>query len=310
MNFLVTGGAGFITATFHSHSGPVLPPAPRPISLLHFTLSLLLLSSAGLLAQSAGKTPANLVYFQKGDVPVIITAPHGGTNAINNVITRPNGVLLRDDGTYELALLVNEELTKLLKGRKPYVVAARFHRKYIDANRAAEEAYESPAAKAIYEDYHQHIRDSVAETRRRFGGEGLLVDLHGQARDAASIFRGTANGLTVMRLIQMQGEAAFTGTNSLLGRLALAGYQIVPPNTPPGKPPEDRSYNGGFTVRTYGSHREDGLDAIQLELGSKLRRADRKRFAADLAGAIVAFQENHLKTQPEKAEHVKPRPVR
>lgn len=261
-----------------------------PLKTLTLLFSLFLFAASSLFAQAA----TNLVYFQAGDVPIIITEPHGGTNIIKGATVRTNGTVLRDDGTYELTLLVNEELTKLMSGKKPYLVAAQFHRKYLDVNRAADKAFESPAAQPFYDTYHQHIRQSVDAIRQRFGGEGLMLDLHGQARDAASIFRGTGNGLTVKRLLQKQGLDAFTGTNSILGQLAHKGYPVIPDNTPPGKPTEDRSYNGGFTVRTYGSNNENGIDALQLELGSKLRRANRKKFAKDLAAAIFTFQQQYL----------------
>jgi N-formylglutamate amidohydrolase len=261
-------------------------------------------SLSHLVAQSSSSS--NLVHVQKGSLPILITAPHGGTNVIQDVLTRTNGTLLRDDGTYELALLVSEELARLAKGQRPYLVAAQFHRKFIDVNRPGTNAFESSAARPYYEAYHQHIRTAVADIRQRFGSEALMIDLHGQARDAESIFRGTGNGVTVLRLIENHGEKAFTGTNSLLGQLAISGHAIVPPNTPPGKPPEDRSYNGGFTVRTYGSHKEEGIDAIQLELGSRLRRTDRKQFAQDLARAILAFQEAYLNTAAPKVPPSKP----
>jgi N-formylglutamate amidohydrolase len=261
------------------------------LRILNLILGLLLFTTTQLIAQP----PTNLVHHHPGDLPILITAPHGGTNAIPNILTRTNGTLLRDDGTYELALLVSEELTKLTKGKKPYLVAAQFHRKFLDVNRPATNAFESPGAKPYYEAYHNQTSNYVAEIRARFKGEGLMIDLHGQARDAASIFRGTANGVTVLRLIQKQGEPAFTGTNSILGQLAQMGYNVIPNNTPPGKPPEDRSYNGGFTVRTYGSHKDDGIDAIQFELGSQLRRTNRQKFAKDLAQAIFTFQEKYLK---------------
>ncbi|MGV3755460.1 MAG: hypothetical protein ACO1QS_08775 [Verrucomicrobiota bacterium] len=273
-----------------------------PSKTIQFLLALLLLTTSNTFAQPT----TNLVHHQPGNLPILITAPHGGTNILKDILTRTNGTLLRDDGTYELALLVSEELTKLTKGKKPYLVAAQFHRKYLDVNRPVTNAFESPRAKPYYEAYHNQTSNYVAEIRQRFGGEGLMIDLHGQARDAASIFRGTGNGVTVLRLIQKQGEPAFTGTNSILGQLAQMGYNVIPNNTPPGKPPEDRSYNGGFTVRTYGSHKADGIDALQLELGSQLRRTDRKKFATDLAKAIFAFQQQYLPTQTEKTEPVRP----
>jgi len=264
------------------------------------TLALLLFTLNSLLAQSTNSsTTTNLFYFQRGDLPILLIAPHGGTKPIPDVAARTSGTLLSDDGTYELALLVSEELTKLTKGKQPYLVAAQFHRKFLDVNRPVTNAFESAPAKPYYETYHNQVSNYVAEIRQRFGGEGLMVDLHGQARDDASIFRGTGNGLTVTRLLKQQGEPAFIGTNSLLGLLATAGYAIVPTNTPPGKPPEDRSYNGGYTVRTYGSNNENGIDAIQIELGYKLRRIDRKKFAKDLAQAIFTFLEKYLKPKAD-----------
>lgn len=255
----------------------------------------LLLLLLGFLAVAAGRAqpmPAkDHVFYQRGDIPLLITAPHGGTNGLPGVAGRTNGTVLADDGTYELALLLNAELTRRLDGRRPYVVAAQFHRRYLDVNRPLTNAFETPAARPFYERYHGHIRASVAEIRAMPGGEGLLVDLHGQGRDATTIFRGTGNGVTVLRLLERQGEDALIGPDSLLGRLARAGHGLVPANTPPGRPPEDRSYNGGFTVRTYGSHQPAGIDAIQLELGSSQRRKNRAAFAAQLADAIVVAGE-------------------
>jgi len=48
-------------------------------------------------------------------------------------------------------------------------------------------------------------------------------------------------------------------------------------------------------VQTYGSHRETGIDAIQLEIGTNLRKlAVLDRTAADLADAIAVFTREYL----------------
>jgi hypothetical protein len=52
---------------------------------------------------------------------------------------------------------------------------------------------------------------------------------------------------------------------------------------------------GGYIVQTYGSHRGRGIDAIQLEIGTKLRaRANLERTATDLAEAIAVFAQEYL----------------
>jgi N-formylglutamate amidohydrolase len=57
----------------------------------------------------------------------------------------------------------------------------------------------------------------------------------------------------------------------------------------------ERQYTGGYTTRTYGSHRGTQVDAMQLELGSNLRRkANLERTASDLAQAIAIFAKEYL----------------
>jgi hypothetical protein len=78
----------------------------------------------------------------------------------------------------------------------------------------------------------------------------------------------------------------------VLGHLASIGYKILPDMA--GKDRETR-YTGGYTTRTYGSHRGTKIDAIQLELGSDLRaKANLERTANDLAVAIAVFAREYL----------------
>ncbi len=60
-------------------------------------------------------------------------------------------------------------------------------------------------------------------------------------------------------------------------------------------PPQDRRFRGGYTVITHGSHNSDGMDAIQLEIGSNLRK--NPKFAKDLTQAIATFYKSYLAHQ-------------
>jgi hypothetical protein len=112
--------------------------------------------------------------------------------------------------------------------------------------------------------------------------------------DADTVYRGTQNGTTVMGLLKRRGDAALIGPDSLFGRLQAAGVKVFPANTPLGQPPEERAYVGGFTVRTYGSHTTDGIDAIQLELGRNLR--DAKVRQAQFVEALAQAVAGHYRT--------------
>lgn len=242
---------------------------------------------------------SDLVHAEAGGLPVILTAPHGGLQDVpgceerSSVGTRFNN---RPDAfTDRLTRSIAEEL-KRLTGQAPYLVIAHFHRKYIDANRRADEAYGSPGCAAAYEAYHAAVRSHVDELRARFP-HVMLFDIHGQAVFRDAILRGTRHGSTVQALLARAGAPAITGPDSLFGRFAAMGYTIVPGNdNAPTERVEAKNYAGGHTVDLYGSHRAQGIDAMQLEFGRDLRDGARlEQTAKDTARAIAAFYERFLR---------------
>jgi len=230
-----------------------------------------------------------------GMLPIILSAPHGGRQPIPGISARRGiGVAQfttgRDNNTDELAEKVASKIEEKF-GAKPFLVVAQFERKYVDANRPRAGAYESAAARAYYDAYH-HALETACEQARRDWGRGLLLDIHGQAAEGETIFRGTDNGKSVTDLQQRFGREALTGERSILGQLKLRGYKIAPSL---GENNEERRYSGGYTTRTYGSHRGTSIDAIQLEFGTSLRsRTNLERTATDLAEGILVFAQAYL----------------
>jgi N-formylglutamate amidohydrolase len=230
-----------------------------------------------------------LVLAEAGALPLLLTAPHGGVQAIPGIPARVQGTTVRDAGTSELVERVAAGLHERL-GRRPYVVVARFSRRFLDANRPQPEAMESPDALPVYRAYHGRIAEFVAEMKSRFPRGALLLDMHGQGRAPDTIFRGTRDGLTVRALLARHGPGALQGADSLIGLLASKGYRVDPPIGSESRR-EDRRFDGGHTVATYGSHHAGGIDAMQLEFGRHLR-AD-ARLPTDVADALVAFLSRH-----------------
>ena len=236
-----------------------------------------------------------LLTLWAGTLPIILAAPHGGREPIPGIAPRrgigvPQFAAERDSNTAELAEAVALKLRERL-GATPFLVIARFERKFIDANREPAAAYEMPQAKLYYESYHRAIGEASEAIRQKWGS-GLLLDIHAQGAQAETIFRGTDNGRSVSQLRRQFGKAALSGPKSVLGHLAANGYKILPDLT--GQDRETR-YTGGYTTRTYGSHRGTKIDAIQLELGSDLRaKANLERTANDLALAVAVFAREYL----------------
>ncbi len=264
-------------------------------------IAILLLLYGSVWAQEF-KNPADLLTVWSGMLPIILAAPHGGRVSLPGV-PRRRGVGVaqftaeRDNNTAELAEAVGVKIDQRL-GARPFLVIAHFERKYLDANRPESSAYESAAAKPYYDAYHRAVATAAERIRSRWG-EGLLLDVHGQGAEPDAIFRGTDNGKSVAALQQRHGAAAIGGPNSILGQLASKGYKILPDTAGVER---ERRYTGGYTTRTYGSHRGSKIDAIQLELGSNLRaRRNFERTANDLAEAIEKFARAFLAVSAEPA---------
>src|SRR5437588_12971108 len=99
--------------------------------------------------------PADFVMKQDGQLPVILSGPHGGQIALPGVSARkgdgltkgPSGFFTGRDVNTDLLAVAIAEAIETKMGKKPYYVVARFGRSYIDANRPADIALESPEAK-------------------------------------------------------------------------------------------------------------------------------------------------------------------
>ncbi len=262
-------------------------------------IHLLLTATFAALLTSTTASASDLILVEPGELPIILTAPHGGEQDVPGCAVRtPVGtrfVNRPDQYTDRLARGIADEL-KRLTGKPPYLVMARFHRKFIDANRSAGEAYGDPGCAAVYDAYHAAIRRQISEIRAQHP-HAMLFDIHGQAAYPESILRGTHYGSAVSRLLARAGAAAINGTDSVFGRFTAMGYRIVPlNNTAPTDRVEAQGYTGGHTIAFYGSNHQDGIDAMQLEFGRDLRtHGVITKTARDTAEAIAAFYGRYLK---------------
>lgn len=281
---LLCAGAALLAAQPSSQPAgqPVIqPPPPAPAVPAP--------DAPGTLARAG-----DLLTTQRGTIPIILTAPHGGTIRVPGSADRTTGITVRDTHTAEIALLVAQRLTERL-GQRPYLVIAQFSRKDADANRAPGEAYENDAARAQYDAFHAAVRDAVDECRR-LHGRAILLDIHGQARVPGAIVRGTRNGRTVTALRERHGDRAVEGPDSLFGLLRAAGYATLPePGTPESGLGRETFFDGGFIVEHYGSHQPTGVDAIQVEIGSEFRSPSPWTFARILADAAARFYETFVR---------------
>ncbi len=235
-----------------------------------------------------------LIIVERGELPVLITAPHGGTTLIPGVPVRESRDgdrvnLRRDELTNELAIATADEVEKLV-GKRPTLIVAEFSRQSLDANRPETLAYQHEAAAKYYRDYHAAVATAVQDIRNRWQ-QGLLLDMHAQWLRPQAIMRGTRDGQTVQGLDKRRGWEGLLGAESLLGSLEQAGVTLFPP---PGESEGEWTHAGSYTVTTYG---KDGIDGVQLEIGSDL--CDTKQDVERLAGLIAKGIRLHLAAEQQ-----------
>jgi N-formylglutamate amidohydrolase len=258
-------------------------------------------SAAAVLGSGApdSAVPAELLRLERGELPIVISAPHGGTRDIPGsaprrgagLERRPGGfVVARDGGTEELAGLVAAALAERL-GARPWVVVNRAHRRFMDPNRRPEEAFEDAAAERVYRRYHAFLTEACTTMRQRHGA-GLVIDFHGQGSAAGTVFRGTGNGLSTESLVRRFGPRAVVGAESLGGELRQRGVLVHPG---PLDGPEQAGFTGGFITKHYGAAGGFDVAAVQLEFGASYRKEEaRDGVAAVVADAIAAHAVNFL----------------
>eukprot|EP01047_Picozoa_sp_COSAG01_P095244 COSAG01_NODE_25986_length_726_cov_63.494418_1_plen_139_part_01 len=113
-----------------------------------------------------------------GDLPLVITIPHGGTWE-PGWLPNQNGITPIDTNTQPLGLAIATQIAALDPvGRAPFTVALGLHRKKVDVNRDKGHLCPNLTAQQAWEQYHEAVRLAVEQCCARFGG-CHLVDLHG-----------------------------------------------------------------------------------------------------------------------------------
>jgi N-formylglutamate amidohydrolase len=258
------------------------------------------------------------IEFTAGDLPIIVSAPHGGAIEPAEIPNRTSGDTATDSGTEDLSRAVAAAL-RARTGRQASLIICRLRRTKLDVNRDIGEAAQGNAdATQAWREYHAFIeaaRDLVLARR----GRGLVIDLHGHSHRVTRTELGyllTANDLnrsdteldraalasrTSIRALAGGSAVAFSallrGPSSLGGLLQRAGYASVPSPGTPG-PGSDPYFNGGYTTARHGSRNGGSVDAVQIELPFRSVRESataRSRFAAALADALVTYLSTHAR---------------
>lgn len=257
-----------------------------------------------------------------GDLPIIISAPHGGTLLPGEIPDRTFGTTARDLNTEELARDIVTAFAARF-GKQPHLVVSKLHRRKLDPNRhILEAAAGHPIAERAWREYHGFIEASAAAVRRG-PGMGFYVDLHGHGHDIQRLELGYLVGAGKLALsdgqlaldLTMQTSSLWPiavttrtpfptllrGSTSLGAYLEAAGYPSVPSpaNPSPGAHP---FFEGGYSTERHGTSADRRFAGLQIEAnfdGVRDTAGSRAAFAAALVRAMESFLGAHGVTLAE-----------
>jgi len=255
------------------------------------------------------------VEYIPGELPVVLSAPHGGDLRPAEIDDRTFGTVGADRNTVELTLAVRDAMIDLT-GFAPHVIISHLARSKLDSNRDIEEAAQgNPFAKRSWNEFQDWTRRARSVMR----GEGMYFDMHGHGHPAERLelgyllstdqLSGSDASLDGLPIVQMSSireigrdspipfSQVLRGPTSLGGFLEAEGVPAVPsPMTP--SPGSDPYFTGGYNTREHGSLGDgEVVSGIQIEHhfpGLRDTAANRRAYAARLAVAVRLFMLAHM----------------
>ncbi len=264
------------------------------------------------------------VEYLAGNLPIIISVPHGGYLEPDSIPDRDcdDCLYFRDSYTQELSFGLREAIYDKT-GCYPHMVINLLHRKKFDANRSIETAADgNPLVENSWQAYHDFI-DSAKTAAVEAYGRALFIDMHGHGHDIERIELGylftktelqlsdeelntteLINETSIKQLIsdnigELTCSELLRGDQSLGSLLHAQGFPSVPSNAIPAPLGEEPYFSGGYNTIQHGSKYGGFVDAVQLEFHSEVRWDEslRLELADSLATTLIQYINMHYNNE-------------
>eukprot|EP01089_Gocevia_fonbrunei_P020186 TRINITY_DN7445_c0_g1_i1.p1 TRINITY_DN7445_c0_g1~~TRINITY_DN7445_c0_g1_i1.p1 ORF type:complete len:284 (+),score=34.74 TRINITY_DN7445_c0_g1_i1:32-883(+) len=127
------------------------------------------------------------VEYREGNIPIVLSIPHGGLLEPTEIKDRTRGCFLNDDKTFELAEELYEAICNTWKSKissktyRPHIIINHLKRTKLDANRPIDEAAcGDPLAEEAWKKYHGWIQTACKKGTSTYGFSHIF-DIHGQS---------------------------------------------------------------------------------------------------------------------------------
>lgn len=256
--------------------------------------------------------------FIVGNLPLIISVPHGGAVTLPDALRDCKGaVTVTDSRTIELAKEIEKAFLAKYNAR-PYIIISNISRKNVDQNRdMAEGTCGNKAMEKPWNQFHDYIDTAVALATKKFG-KAIYIDLHGHghtkqrlevgyllkadelrnlnAKDNKQVSKSSvANLLAIDQNFSL--EQLLVGPDAFGTLIAKEGFAAVPSKQDPAPEEEDKYFNGGYNTVRYTSGKYPNVFGWQIESNYKgVRDAEgRPAFAKSFVQVMGSYFKTFLK---------------
>jgi len=264
----------------------------------------------------------NYIEYYAGNLPIILSAPHGGQLTPDEISDRTYGTFVTDLNTYELTKTIMDSMIVRFGGY-PHVILCKLKRTKLDANRdSIEAAQENKYALRAWQEYHHYIE--VAKKKiTNDQGSGLFLDIHGHGINPDGFYDlrtwlgylisseelDQSNGALNTNSYQSKSSiSAWVDSSSysfievLRGKVSFGsildslGYKSLP-SINDLSPDGMRYFSGGYNTARHGSRSGGVISSIQIELpkpGIRDNQSTWSSYSKALNSTISEYYKIHL----------------
>ena len=262
------------------------------------------------------------IEYYAGNLPIILSAPHGGQLTPDEISDRTYGTFVTDLNTYELTKTIMDTMIVRFGGY-PHVILCKLKRTKLDANRdSIEAAQENKYALRAWQEYHHYIE--VAKKKiTNDQGSGLFLDIHGHGINPDGFYdlRTWLGYLISSEELDQSNEALNTNSYQskssisawvdsssysfievLRGKVSFGsildslGYKSLP-SINDLSPDGMRYFSGGYNTARHGSRSGGVISSIQIELpkpGIRDNQSTWSSYSKALNSTINEYYKIHL----------------
>ena len=262
------------------------------------------------------------IEYYAGNLPIILSAPHGGQLTPDEISDRTYGTFVTDLNTYELTKTIMDSMIVRFGGY-PHVILCKLKRTKLDANRdSIEAAQENKYALRAWQEYHHYIE--VAKKKiTNDQGSGLFLDIHGHGINPDGFYDlrtwlgylisseelDQSNGALNTNSYQSKSSiSAWVDSSSysfievLRGKVSFGsildslGYKSLP-SINDLSPDGMRYFSGGYNTARHGSRSGGVISSIQIELpkpGIRDNQSTWSSYSKALNSTISKYYKIHL----------------